>query len=145
MATNLIIPAIINNQLTVNGSATTSAIITNNIGTLAIATDYIFVNGGVGYTNSFVDFATSTWQNTSYCKDARGIVHLVVAAKNGTASTSIFTLPVGYRPATSIIFGAYRGGNIEFIKVFNDGTVVPVSGGVTTGGISGSFCFMAEA
>jgi len=142
-----ILPLSIQGQSAINTSATSSVIITNTIaGTVTNAQNWIYVYNGVGYTNSFVDFNTSTWQNTAYMKDARNIVTVVVAAKNGTAGTSIFTLPVGYRPATSIIFGAYRaGGAAEFIKVFADGTVVTISGLTTTGGILTTLSFPAAA
>lgn len=140
-----ILPLSIQGQSAINTSATSSVIITNTIaGTVTNAQNWIYVYNGVGYTNSFVDFATASWQNTAYMKDGRNFVTVVIACKNGTGGTSIFTLPVGYRPATSIIFGAYRGGGLEFIKVFADGTVVPISGSVTTGGVLTTISFVAS-
>ncbi len=49
------------------------------------------------YSNSWVNYG-SGYQPGGFMKDSFGFVHLFGAVKNGTVSTTIFTLPVGYRP-----------------------------------------------
>ncbi|TRU87598.1 MAG: hypothetical protein EWV76_06650 [Microcystis novacekii Mn_MB_F_20050700_S1] len=50
-----------------------------------------FMNGWVNYYDGY--------NPAGYFKDSLGIVHLRGLVKNGTNNTTIFTLPVGYRPS----------------------------------------------
>lgn len=131
----LIVPAAITPSPVIVGAPVATTAIANTIGVTALGDPYTYVNGGIGYTNSYVDFAAAGYQNSCYYKDGRGIVHVVVCCKNGTANTSMFTLPAGYRPAASIIVAAFINGVQNFVKFAADGTVTELLAGVTTGGI----------
>lgn len=52
------------------------------------------------FTNSWVNYGAG-YNDAGYRKDAEGWVHLRGLVKNGTDGASIFTLPVGYRPAAT--------------------------------------------
>jgi len=54
------------------------------------------VNGWVAYDAPYLA--------PGYYKDATGRVHLQGTVKNGTGGTTIFTLPVGYRPPATVAF-----------------------------------------
>ena len=126
-------PSIHNSPQSTFGSNFTVPIANTIASTAKYSADpFTYVNGGVGYTNSYVDVAGGGYQNTSYFKDAFGVVYLAVGAKSGTNATSIFTLPAGYRPARSVMVQAYiDGGGINWFGVHPDGTVIPLTGGNT--------------
>jgi hypothetical protein len=70
--------------------------------------------------------ATST---PGYWKDPFGVVHLQGMASNGTAGSTIATLPAGYRPPAPLFFGALtsNGGTTLTpgeVDVLADGSVV---------------------
>lgn len=78
-------------------------------------------------TSGWLDFG-STYQGAGYYKDRNGRVHISGLVKNGTTGTAatIFTLPVGYRPAADQRFAqAGAGGTFAVVDVFSDGRVVP--------------------
>lgn len=54
--------------------------------------------------NGWVDFGGGVFAEAAYTKDALGWVHLRGLVKSGTINTTIFTLPVGFRPAQQCIF-----------------------------------------
>lgn len=77
--------------------------------------------------NSWVDFG-GTFAQASYYKDQFARVHLKGVVKNGTADT-IFTLPVGYRPAERHVFATIAGGDtLGRLDVDPDGSVVRQAG-----------------
>lgn len=79
-----------------------------------------FQNSWVPYGAPFA--APAFWRNAS------GMVCLRGLAKNGTIGTTIFTLPIGFRPAAQLLFANYAGGAIGRLDVGSDGTVQAVSG-----------------
>ena len=109
----------------------------------SIPTPYLAISpDGVIYTNqttlkstpSIDSWGTPTllgaWLNydanstVQYMKDKLGFVHLRGGLKAGTANTSAFTLPVGYRPsATSYYVGYCDQTNDGRIFVLSDGSV----------------------
>lgn len=123
--------------LAFNSSVTANVPMLNTIGTYLMYDPWIKVSTGIGYTNSYVNFATAGYQDSVYYKDAFGIVHVIVGCKNGTANASMFTLPSGYRPGASLIVAAYVNGTQDWVKFMSDGTCINLVGAVTTGGI---FC-----
>lgn len=70
--------------------------------------------------NSWVDYDTSIFAGAGYYKDAFGRVHLRGLVKSGTISTTIFTLPEGYRPSLRLIFPSLQyNGVAEVIARIN--------------------------
>lgn len=79
-------------------------------------------------TSGWLDFGP-TYQGAGYYKDRSGRVHISGLVKSGTTGTAatIFTLPVGYRPAADQRFAqAGAGGTLAVVDVLSDGRVVPV-------------------
>lgn len=74
--------------------------------------------------NSWVNYGGG-YNNAGYFKDSLGIVHLRGLIKDGTATggTTLFTLPVGYRPAARELFNAQSNGALGRIDVTTVGTV----------------------
>jgi len=83
------------------------------------------------FSNSWVNFGGSL-SNAGYYKDPLGRVHLRGSVKSGTAGTSIFTLPSGYRPAADRVFAVDANGAHCQLTVTSSGTVVPAAGGGNT-------------
>ena len=90
--------------------------------------------------NGWVNYGTP-YDTAGYRKDPLGRVHLKGLVKNGTAQTTIFTLPVGYRPAADKLFLVQTGaGASARLEVNSNGTVVAaantVSGNLSLEGVS---------
>jgi hypothetical protein len=87
----------------VGGIAIWSPIIETDVRGLTVAdtTWHVVGRGGgePGYENGWIDYQDPPFPPARFRKDAAGVVHLSGLVKNGTLGTSIFTLPVGYRPA----------------------------------------------
>ena len=96
------------------------------------------------YQNSWVSYG-SPFSAARYIKDDLGVVHLDGLVKNGTIGTTIFTLPVGYRPAYQQLFAACTNPNtIGRIDVQTDGQVVTNGGSNVWISLAG-ITFLAEA
>lgn len=97
------------------------------------------LNGWVNYD--------SAWDNVAYCLDSDGFVHVKGMIRTGTtaANTTLFTLPVGYRPARNMIFAGRMSGNLSFeLRVFSTGAVlIGDSGGSATWTSFGEHTFKA--
>lgn len=106
-----------------------------------VTPSWIAVSGGVGFQNSFVNVG-GAYSGTAYWKDALGNVWVYLAATGGTNGTTVFTLPVGYRPGRQFVFTAYVGSGAGYGIVATSGTVTP-AGASSTGAI-GLFSFPAE-
>jgi len=75
---------------------------------------------------------TNSWTNlsglvTRYKKDSLGTVWCEVFVTNGTSSSTIFTLPTGYRPTQALMFVGYASG-IAAVVVNTTGTVQHYAG-----------------
>lgn len=84
------------------------------------------VVGGVGepaYQNSWVFFGGTDEYAPQFRKDALGIVSLRGMTKNGTLGSSIFTLPVGYRPAATVRAAIMSNGVLGYGRVDPSGAV----------------------
>ena len=86
-----------------NGTTTNFTILDFEYGSREIDDEWVEVDGGIGFQNSWVNFGstTSDYANAAYYKDQYGFVHLQGMVKSGTigSSSPIFTLPSGYRPS----------------------------------------------
>lgn len=81
----------------------------------------------VVFENSWVNIAT-TYTDAAYWKDPFGIVHLRGLVKDGVVGSTIFTLPVGYRPTGTKVYMQSNAGTAEEVYVNADGTVVLPAG-----------------
>jgi len=81
--------------------------------------------GEPAFQNSWVNFG-SPYTTAAFYKDSFNRIHLKGVVKSGTVDTTIFTLPVGYRPAKEGIFSA-NGGGITHVRLD-----ISTTGGVGT-------------
>ncbi len=77
------------------------------------------------------------FNNASYWKDSLGVVHLNGVLQGGASATTIFLLPLGYRPInrealTTHCNSSTLGNHIGRVDVFADGSVF-CQVGVTSG------------
>lgn len=77
----------------------------------------------VSYQNGWVDYG-SGYYGVGYAKDSHGIVHLRGLMKSGSMSTTAFTLPNEFRPASHTIYGVTSNGAWGYVTIQNDGQVV---------------------
>lgn len=107
-------------QINTQGSASTGGLIVGgNISSSNIAdSGWITVSS---FSNSF------TATNTVAYRKLNGVVYLRGSVNGGTANTTAFTLPTGYRPAAGGTYSTqnYGTSNMTYITVNTDGTVVP--------------------
>lgn len=101
------------------------------------------VNGSIRVSGMFVeDWQTPTlagaWKDflggnttTQYYKDPTGRVHLKGTLVSGTASSTIFTLPAGYRPSERMRFPVAVNGAYGEVQVSSAGTVTHIAGSTT--------------
>lgn len=82
------------------------------------------------FAGSWVNYGLE-FAHAAYCKDRQGIVHIRGLIKNPSITTvsTIFTLPVGYRPSSKLLFMQYGAvsGNSCRIDVANNGDVLFVA------------------
>lgn len=90
--------------------------------------------------NSWVDYAGG-FQTAGYYKDEFGFVHLTGIVKSGTAGSTIFTLPVGFRPAAGLQFPVAANG-YGSCRVSADGSVIAFAGSTVWYSLDG-VCFRA--
>jgi len=85
------------------------------------------------FTSGWEDYDDTTWEPAGYRLDSMGYVCLkgLVRRVSG-ASTTIGTLPVGYRPALQHMFATDSNNAHGRIDVYPDGTVVLTTGSPTS-------------
>ena len=120
---------------TVAGTVTVSSGITS-FGPISVSGS-IAASGTITSTNLSGD---SGWANVSSLSNGfttgsltpayrllNNVVYLRGNAIGGTAGTTAFTLPVGYRPAQTMVFAIQQYGSAgdNYVTVNPDGTVVP--------------------
>lgn len=115
------------------GGAVTEAKLANGAVSEAKLKPFVYTDV-TAFTNGWGPLTAS--ELVSYGKDAAGFVHLRGRIRGTTLATSAFTLPDGFRPATSESFGAggIGGGNSLpcVVGISTGGTVTPgVTGGDT--------------
>jgi hypothetical protein len=89
-------------------------------GGAASVEDWIDVDTGVGFQNSWVNYGGGL-APAAYYKDPFGRVHIRGLVKNGTAGTVMFTLPVGYRPTYRAAVATVANSAIAMIYVEPNG------------------------
>jgi hypothetical protein len=101
--------------------------------------DWIDVDGGVGFQNSWVNFG-SVYAPAEYRKHSDGMVQVRGMIKSGTTSTASFTLPSGYRPPYDILHGnAESGITVYQLEIQQDGDVQMGSASTTWANIDIAF------
>jgi hypothetical protein len=119
-------------KVTPNGSVATVEVTQNPTTPLGVATKQ-YVDGDTAWTNvtSFTNGWTASGATPGYILLGRE-VYLRGAIIPGTANTSAFTLPVGYRPSAS---GAFLGNNGNatpvYVSIAVNGTVTPLTASTT--------------
>lgn len=85
----------------------------------------------VSFTNGWGNYGSS-YNTAGYFKDSQGIVHLKGLVKGGTigGSSTIFTLPVGYRPAKRElqIVASHPNGSVGRCDILSNGQVLAYHG-----------------
>ncbi|MBE9002401.1 hypothetical protein IQ274_30430 [Nostoc sp. LEGE 12447] len=80
------------------------------------------------FQNNWVNY-DNTYNPAGYFKDSLGIVHLRGLVRSGTNNTTIFTLPVGYRPSNRELQAIQTFNNtIGRLDILTDGQVQVVLG-----------------
>jgi len=74
------------------------------------------------FSNSWVNYG-GVHATAQYYLDTQGTVHLKGLVKDGTLPATMFTLPVGYRPAAKELFGIISTGAFGRVSIDTDGTV----------------------
>ena len=93
--------------------------VSEQINLLRTAPEWIEVTS---FANTWVNFNAAN-NSAAYCKDAMGFVHIRGMVKDGTDWSTIFTLPVGYRPAKQEIFVTISNDAVGRIDINTDGGV----------------------
>jgi hypothetical protein len=78
--------------------------------------------------NSWVDYGTDTYEPAGYYLD-RKRVFIKGLIKNGVMNTTLFNLPVGFRPPLNFIIPVLTDGGPGSMEIRNTGDVVLGSGG----------------
>jgi len=84
------------------------------------------------FTNNWVNYS-ATFNDCGYMKDAMGFVHLRGLVKNGTDGSSIFTLPVGYRPIRAELLVCASEDHYGRLDIATTGTVAPSAASTAPG------------
>lgn len=91
--------------------------------------------GEPAFANSWVNY-DGTWASAGFTKDSNGFVHLKGLIKSGTLYSTMFTLPVGYRPAkitmNCVVCHNGAGYLIGRLDVSSNGTVKLTDSGGNT-------------
>ncbi len=80
--------------------------------------------GQPAFENGWTNFG-GDWSTMAFAKDAAGFVHLKGTISAGTFETTIFTLPVGYRPAQNLFVPVafqkagyiYANGSVQVVQL----------------------------
>ena len=81
-----------------------------------------FVDISSSLTNSWVSYGL-TFEAPHVYKDELGFVHMCGTIKDGTLSTSFYTLPADYRPAKTVRFPVVSGGSqAGYVNIASNGT-----------------------
>lgn len=78
------------------------------------------------FSNSWQNLG-SGWQNAAYTKTADGWVSLIGLISSGTLGSAAFTLPTGYRPASTRLFMVMSWDHEGKVDVDTSGNVIPKS------------------
>jgi len=92
--------------------------------------------GQIAFGGTWVNFGGQN-EPARYWIDYMGIVHLGGIVKTGVITTTIFTLPAGYRPQYTMIYAVASNGVFGVCTINPDGTVVATAGNNTYFSLSG--------
>ena len=79
------------------------------------------------FLNSWVNYASGSYANAAYKLGPGSTVTLRGLIKSGTVNSSAFTLPVGYRPSTNLLFAVGSNAAFGLVQVQSSGNVVPIT------------------
>ncbi len=114
------------------------------------------------FENGWTSYDTTSWGPAQYRRLANGMIIMRGLVKDGPITSTMFTLPVGFRPERTLVFlvGGYNGatttdGSPMRVNIFTDGrvelaAVYGLSGGAAWPGASewvslANITFLAEA
>jgi hypothetical protein len=108
---------------------------TEIVGTKAVmmGSKWIDIASGIGFLNGWVNVG-GTYPLAGYWKDAEGWVHLRGMVSSGTVGTSgstMFTLPVGYRPPFNLFQPVTTASGPGTVGVQTDGDTPAITGSNT--------------
>lgn len=93
--------------------------------------DWIEVQGGVGFQNSWINYNDDVlWNTAAYYRD-NSRVYLKGLIEGGIADTVVFTLPAGYRPVKECVFAVAASSLFGEVRVQPDGDVIFKAGTAT--------------
>lgn len=100
----------------------------------------IGATGQPAFENSWVNYDTNN-NSAAFRIDETGLVRVKGLVKNGTAiNTTVFTLPVGYRPPKQIVFPSVAGGGAD---AFASGRVT--AAGLVQGNVGATAYFSLDS
>lgn len=86
----------------------------------------------VTFLGAWVNFG-GAFTGAAYTKDTSNRVHVRGMVKNGALGTSVFTLPVGYRPSGTLVFAQMANPDALIrVDVTSAGAVIPQTTGAAT-------------
>jgi hypothetical protein len=111
---------------------------------------YVGASGEPAFLNSWVNYDANGWTKARFRKDALGYVHIEGLVRSGANPSTIFVLPVGYRPkdgttTEGLIFTICATDAAGRIDVKPNGNVYKNSAGATTFVSLAGITFKAEA
>jgi hypothetical protein len=75
------------------------------------------------FQDSWENLDTTSYSTCAFRKDGQNMVYLKGTITGGGVDSTIFTLPVGYRPSQLLMFDPYGGTYNSEITVYPDGRV----------------------
>ena len=86
-----------------------------------------------GAANYYDSDTSQLWETAGYYLGPEGMVHLRgllynIAASNGSTTTDIFTLPLGYRPERVVLTSVFSSNGTVRVDVKPDGSVRYLNG-----------------
>lgn len=87
---------------------------------------FVGSQGQPAFANAWVNYG-APYSNAGFIKRPDGWVELVGVIKTGTVGSAAFTLPPGYRPASTKTLGTLSNGVFGRVDIGADGTVTPIA------------------
>lgn len=103
----------------------------------------IGTTGNPGYQNGWQHY-TAPWGPNYFIKSADGMVTVSIMTRSGSLNTTIFTLPVGFRPGARISCAGRDASGAVLVDVSTDGAVA-TEAGTSNSWLAFNITFLAEA
>ena len=100
--------------------------------------------GEPAFQNGWSNESPSSETTAAYYKDPLGVVHLKGLITGGASST-IYTLPVGYRSSKNGCWVAWRNGAIAYICFLSNGDIAQTGGSSTSSMLTDGLTFRADS